>query len=158
MNGRRLLLLLSILCGLAAGALLGWRAGPALSKAHYIVQVAERVWLEESQGLTEQTRQSEAYRKTGLPSEHIYRQAREIRGRFQIGGALFGLWCALTAGSSLGSIFSRRPPREYEPDPAHCLACGRCYLSCPVERERRKQECGAGSQPAGADAARDLNA
>ena len=136
MNHRRIHGLALFFVCLIAGGLLGWLAGPALSRSHYVVQVAERVWLEESRGLTEQTNQSQAFRATGLPAESLYQQAREIRGQFRIGGLVFGLWCGLVAGASLISALAERRPREYEPDPAHCLVCGRCYLSCPVELER----------------------
>jgi NAD-dependent dihydropyrimidine dehydrogenase PreA subunit len=30
----------------------------------------------------------------------------------------------------------RRRRHDYEADPAACLSCARCYLSCPVEHER----------------------
>ena len=139
MNGRALNYFLMILVLAAVGAALGLLAGPAMARHNYIVQVAERVWLEESQGLTERTLQSNAFRATAMPPASLYAQAREVRDRFRLGGMLFGLWCGLVAALKIASVMHDRARRIYDADPADCLACARCYLSCPVELERRKE-------------------
>ena len=119
----------------------GWFAGravaPALSRDHYIVQVAERLYLEESRGLEERTLQSTAFRATGgMPVERLYEQAREAQGQFAVGAPLFGCAAGLIAAITILLIARDRRRDEYEADRAHCLSCGRCYLSCPVERDR----------------------
>jgi ferredoxin len=119
-----------------AGGLAGLLAAPALSRTHYLVQAAERVWLEESEKTPERTLQSSAFRATGIPLKDLFEDARGIRDRFRTGSTLFGLWCGLAAGLKIASILSRRAGREYEAEAGHCLACGRCFLSCPVERKR----------------------
>ncbi|MCX7011850.1 MAG: hypothetical protein NTW86_04665 [Candidatus Sumerlaeota bacterium] len=136
MSIRRLALLGLIAACALAGAGAGWLAGPGLARYNYFVQTAERVWQEQSQGLTEQTLQSTAFRATGLPASTLYEQARQIRASFQRGGALFGLWCGLVVGCSIVGALHERRRTIWEPDPARCLACARCYLTCPVERER----------------------
>lgn len=148
----RLGLIVILLALPLCGTLAGWHSAPALARTNYIVKVAERVWLEESKGLKERTLESEAFRSTGMPVETIYAQAREIRKKFELGGALFGLWCGLIAAIKIAAIKiaaikmaharSPRRLREYDTDPSLCLACARCYLSCPIERERLKEQNG----------------
>ncbi|HUT26125.1 MAG TPA: hypothetical protein VM492_17465 [Sumerlaeia bacterium] len=136
MTDRRAVSVWLILSLALLGGLAGLLAAPALSRAHYLVQVAERVWLEESEKTPERTLQSNAFRATGIPIEDLFEDARRIRDRFRTGSTLFGLWCGLAAGLKIASILSRRARREYEAEAGHCLACGRCFLSCPVERKR----------------------
>jgi len=159
MKHKRMPLFLLILSCVLLGAISGWLSGPSLANWNYIVKTAGEVWAEESSDSdAEWTDRSEAFRRTGAPElvEYwkargmdlnggspsidlfglLYAQAGEIRGKFRVGGTFFGLWCGLVVGFSLVSaIMARRRP-AYHPDPAHCVACGRCYWSCPVERER----------------------
>lgn len=138
MKNRALLSLILLLALPALGGLLGRLAGPSLSRTNYIVQVAERVWLEESRGLSERTLQSTAFRATGLPAAQLYDQARQIQARFAVAGMFFGLFIGLIAALKIGRVLAEPDRHQYEADPAQCLACGRCYPSCPVEQDRRK--------------------
>lgn len=119
-----------------AGAAAGWLAGPALARTDYTVQVAERLYREESLRLKDQTLQTEAFHVLGGNAALLFSQARETRERFRVGSALFGLWCGLAVAIKVFTIFFRRRRKEYEADQAHCVACGRCYLTCPIERLR----------------------
>ena len=122
------------------GAALGCLAGPTLARMDYIVQVAERVWLEQSTGLEERTLQSEAFYATNTPSANLFEQAREIRVAFRRGTAWFGLWCGLVAALTIVSALSPRRRREFLADPGECLACARCYEACPVEHEHLPEQ------------------
>ena len=134
---RRMIFILLILVLPFIGWMIGWSAGPWLARANYIVQVAERVWQEETAGLEERTLQSDAFRLTGgIPAETLFSQALEIRDQFRTGAAWLGLWIGLVAALKIISILRTREGTEYEADRALCVACGRCYLACPVERER----------------------
>jgi hypothetical protein len=63
-------------------------------------------------------------------------EAVAVRRRFVLAGALFGVWIALVVSAKqLGFSFWRKRT-DYEPDRAGCLACARCFLSCPQERVR----------------------
>jgi ferredoxin len=44
----------------------------------------------------------------------------------------------LVAGLKLVSLAVRRKQQDYETDPSQCLACGRCFKSCPQELQRLK--------------------
>jgi len=135
--------------GCLAGAGAGWLAGPWLSRSHYAVQTAEAVYARAA-GLTgaeteDQALRAEAVREQGLAVAPLYESARQIRRQFQRGGMLFGLWCALAIGARIAWIRRERAPRIYETDRADCVACARCFWSCPVEREWRKSKDGLGA-------------
>lgn len=114
-----------------------WLVGlnsPVLAQVHPRVRLAQRVWLEE-QGLVEgKTEESEAFDALGLPSVDLYREAAAIRSEFDTGSWVLGAWIGLVFGLRMITLSARRHRDGYEPDPATCLACCRCYASCPVGR------------------------
>ena len=134
---RRIALILTLFLPLA-GVLLGYMAGPFFARADGTVQLAARIWQEESRGLTERTLESEAFRGTGREPSELFAEAQRIERRLSIGGAFFGAWCGLVIALKLFAA-ARVPKREiYEADPAECVSCGRCFLYCPRERLRLK--------------------
>ncbi len=131
--------LVVVLALLAAGPLGGWWAGPSLARVHRTVQLAARIWRQDSEGLEERTLESEAFRATGRPREELFAKAARIERQFALGTAVLGLWCAVVIGLKLLSS-SRTPHREiYDIDHTQCVVCGRCFLSCPRERLRLKR-------------------
>jgi ferredoxin len=139
--------LLVLLCVLGSGA--GYLAAPFFARQHYAVRMAEQLREQEtrdlkSESVAEKIRldlakesfEMQAVRTLGLASDQLYAEAREVHRRFRIGSFLFGLWCGLVAGLKLLNLFIARPGAFYEADKSHCLACGRCYLACPVEHKR----------------------
>ncbi len=139
--------LLLLLCMLGSAA--GYLAAPAFARQHYAVRMAEQLFAQESRDLKaesveekirlDQEKNSfemQAVRTLGLAPNQLYEEAREIHRRFRIGSLLFGLWCGLVAGLKLLNLFIARRGTFYEADKAHCLACGRCYLACPIEHKR----------------------
>jgi len=136
MKPKQLLILLLLLPLL--GALMGRAAGPFFARANGTVRLAARIWREDTQGLTERTLESTAFRDTGRPREELFAAAERIERQFDLGTALFGAWCGLVVAMKFLGVLMSVPQRTYEPDPANCLACCRCFLSCPVERQRLK--------------------
>lgn len=139
--------LLVLFCAL--GSLMGYLAAPSLAHLHYSVRLAERLYAQESrdpkkESVEEKIRldrdknsfEMQAVRTLGLSPSQLYEEAREVHRRFRIGSLLFGLWCGVVAGLKLVNLFVTRQSSVYEADKAHCLACGRCYLACPVEHKR----------------------
>jgi ferredoxin len=119
----------------------GWicaRLHTVTSRMHATVRLAERVWLEEAGKVQGTTDASLAFRATGKTIEALYDEASGIRERFRFGGWLLGGFIGLVVGAKLISLSVWRRRSDYEPDPAGCLACGRCFEYCPRERLRRK--------------------
>lgn len=142
---KRLVVILVVLA--AVGGLAGYLAGPFMARAHPRVQVAARVAREQREGLSERTLASEAYRDTGEPLEALYAEARHIEHNMSLGAALFGAWCGMVVAFKLGAVARERRRESYEADPARCLACGRCFISCPHERRRLAEETASVAEP-----------
>jgi ferredoxin len=70
------------------------------------------------------------------PVDPVFVQAYKQKRAYELGGALFGLWVGLVLGGKLIALSVRRRRTEYETDAGGCLACTRCYASCPVEHDR----------------------
>jgi NosR/NirI family nitrous oxide reductase transcriptional regulator len=132
-----LLLLLPVLVFLG-----GW-AGSSIkgltSQAHETVRLAKQIYLEEAGQTEEITDASTAFRATGQHIEELYKQASNIRARFEIGGWVLGGFIGLVIGLKLIGLSVWRQRTDYEADRASCLACGRCYKYCPKEHVRLKK-------------------
>ena len=76
--------------------------------------------------------------ETGRPVEDLYGEALAITGEFAVGAPILGGFVGLTIGLALLALSVRRRREDYEADRALCIACGRCFEYCPVERARRK--------------------
>jgi len=141
----------------ALGALGGWGVAPFVARQNDTVRLAERVALEDAEDLPERTLESDAWRGLGEPTASLYARAHAAERRIAVAGVVFGIWCGLVVGLKL--FAASRPARadEYSIDHALCMACGRCFLSCPREHLRLKRRRGElpaeeGPQPEGADA------
>ncbi|MEI6280264.1 MAG: 4Fe-4S binding protein, partial [Verrucomicrobiae bacterium] len=129
-----MILLLPLLLGL--GGWLGGLTGKNLARNHRTVNLAERVCLEESGRASGTTDTSAVFRATGAPVESLYADARTVRDRFVLAGRLCGVWIALVVGGKLIALAIRRKRHDYEADQSRCVACARCFLSCPQELQR----------------------
>ncbi len=115
----------------------GWLtslSGPLLARVHPQVRLANRLWLEEHDRVEGKTPATEAFELHEIPSADVYREAIDIHGRFYAGAWGLGGWLGLVLGLKMIGQAVRRHRPEYGIDPGSCVACGRCYASCPVER------------------------
>ncbi|MFC1793025.1 4Fe-4S binding protein [Planctomycetota bacterium] len=132
-----LLLLLPVLVFLG-----GW-AGSSLkgvtSQAHETVRLAKQIYLEETGETVEVTDASTAFRATGQQINELYKQASNIRARFELGGWIAGGFIGLVIGLKLIGLSVWRRRTDYEAGRASCLACGRCFKYCPREHIRLKK-------------------
>jgi polyferredoxin len=130
-----MLVLLPILC------LVGYFGGRALeeplSRLHPTARLAERVYLEQTGVFTDTSDASDGFYRTGRPVAELYAEAYQIRARLGTAGGWLGGWVGLVVGLKLVALSRRRRRHDYEPDPAVCVSCGRCFWYCPKEQERR---------------------
>ena len=129
-----MILLLPVL--LVLGGWLGGMTANNLAGKHRTVHLAERVFLEESGAVQDTTDASAAFRITGAPVESLYAEARVVQDRYVLAGRLCGLWIALVVGGKLIALAIRRKRHDYEADQTRCVACARCFRSCPQELQR----------------------
>jgi ferredoxin len=87
---------------------------------------------------------------TGGQKTTVLSQAAAIRTHIVWGGWILGGFLGLVVGGKLISLTVRRRRDGYQPDPSKCLACGRCFEYCPIERQRR----GTGVPPVSSPARR----
>ena len=136
-RARVLLMLLPMI--LLLGGWIGFKAAPALARSNAAVRLAERIRLEEAGLVADRTDESTAFRTTNRTIESLYTEAENKQQDFVIGstllGGAMGLLCGLTLMRT--HICFRRD--QYEAHRAGCVACGRCYLSCPREHLRRQR-------------------
>ncbi len=133
----RLAVLLALLpVVVLAGAGLVRLGSPVLAQVHAKVRLADRLWLEEQGRVEGRTDATEAFFIHGLPNMDAYREAAAIKKRFDTGSWILGAWIGLVLGLRMISMSVRRHRQEYQADPATCVACARCYASCPVEHAR----------------------
>jgi ferredoxin len=69
--------------------------------------------------------------------DKISTEAAQIQRKFALASVAFGGWVGLVIGMKLLSLALRRERTDYEPDAGACLACARCFESCPNEIARR---------------------
>jgi len=117
---------------IAVGIGLGLLVSGPLSRAHFTVRLAERVWLEKAglvQGTTEETR---AFYELSTTAEQLMAQATVIRGKVRTGSGLLGAFIGLVVSCKLLALSIRRKRTDYEPDRGDCYSCARCSDACSV--------------------------
>jgi ferredoxin len=145
---RRLLVLLALAPAvLALGGGLGAWLGHPFARMHHTVRLADRAALERAGKVEGTVDMTDAFYSSGGDPERLRADADAVERGMVRGGAALGLWVAAVVLAKLIhlSIYRRRP--DYEPDPAACISCGRCFAYCPVERERIKKRGGAAPLP-----------
>ena len=131
--------MLLLLPALVAGGvgLFGLLATP-LSRMHPRVRQAERVWLEDKGHVEGEDDMAKAFRRTDRPPHELHAEALALRADFALGARLVGAFVGLIVGLRLLHLSVRRTRTDYEADRGLCIACGRCFAYCPIERKRRK--------------------
>ncbi len=137
---RRLVWLIGLLPVLVVGgAWLGHHLGPALSRSHPFIRLAERMVQEESGQVRDTTDASTAFRASGVSLETLYDQATDLRKQFTVAGGWLGGFLGLVIGAKLLALSIYQHRTDYEAQRAGCVACARCYVYCPREHRRLKQ-------------------
>ena len=141
---RRLALLLVLLPVLVAGGtLLGRQLAAPMARLDFTVALAERVRAEDLGLVDDTTDASDAFRNTGQPVKELFEAAIVQRDKLRLAGMGLGAWIGLVIGVKLIHLSIRRRRTDYDPNPANCVSCGRCFWYCPqdkTESGKRKAE------------------
>jgi NosR/NirI family transcriptional regulator, nitrous oxide reductase regulator len=135
-GGRKLgLALLAAPLLIAAGAGAGMLSHTLLARLHPVVQLAERVTLENQGIYEEMTLDSEAFRSGDTSLEELYAEAETVRAAFFSGAAWLGAFVGLVIAARIIAYSMVRERKDYIADRTACLSCGRCFRYCPVEEQ-----------------------
>ena len=131
LNG--LVLLLPVLV-----VLFGWVGGvlsEPLAQLNRTVSLAEQL-LDEPEGLSEPSTDAiEAFSQSGQSFDDLMLKAKTLRRQFHVGGWLLGIFLGLVFGFKLIKLSLSWKRHDYEVDRGNCLSCGRCFSSCPNDKE-----------------------
>jgi len=122
----------------AAGAIGGAWAGPAVSQLHPAVRAAVRVAAEQHtlpDAISDETR---AARQAKNEDEYL-RHADNVRRQFAWGTAIAAAVFGLIAGGQLITLSRRRQRERYDIDSARCVSCARCYNACPAGKRKKEK-------------------
>ncbi len=136
-RGKRYLgcLLLASPIIVACTAWLGTTWSVPLSRLDFQVRLAEQVLLEETEHVAS-TDASDASRNSGRPLHALYAEGVERQQHFVCLGGWLGAWIGFVLSAKLVQLSIRRRRTQYHLDQLGCVACGRCFQSCPVEPVR----------------------
>jgi NosR/NirI family nitrous oxide reductase transcriptional regulator len=129
---RRLAWLLALLpLVTATSAFVVSRLDGVLARCHPTVRLAERIVAESSGEASGTTLESRTFRSKSASVEELLERAQDLRRRFRAVGWGVGAFLGLSLMIKLVALSTRRRRHEPSPDPAACLACGRCFAACP---------------------------
>lgn len=131
-----LLVLLPVL--IAGGAWFGGQLAVPVSKLNPTVDLAERYIAEQKNPADHgvMTPDALSLERAAHNPEAILNAATDLRQRFWLACVVFGGWVGLVIGVKLISLSLPTMRTDFEPDRGACLACARCFRSCPQELVR----------------------
>ncbi|MBL7116048.1 MAG: 4Fe-4S binding protein [Kiritimatiellae bacterium] len=137
----RLAGLLALLPALVlSGAILGAMLAQPLSYSHKKIKLLHLLQQEGLEAINDATIETEAWRRGDQTYEELVEETNEIRRSFRSGSIFFCSFVGFVFGAKLISLSILRRRKDYTPDPATCMSCGRCYKACPIENERLKEK------------------
>jgi len=120
-----------------AGLVLGAAGAPLFARAHTLVRLADDVRLHEAGYDVADLDEIEAFVNSKEKAVDVIANAEDIVSTFRIGAAAFGAWCGLVFALKIFAFNRTRRREIHEIDYDACVACARCFMSCPRERLRR---------------------
>lgn len=111
----------------------GWLTGAWVARAHPAVRMAE-VLATVPQEAADQYPELEAFRRGGASRDEAEACAAEAVRRFRAGGTGAGVFVGVVMGLRLLGMTRLRRRPLHEADRMRCVACGRCWDACPLNR------------------------
>jgi NAD-dependent dihydropyrimidine dehydrogenase PreA subunit len=128
------LILLPFLLGFGFWA--GGALGKPLVRWHEDALLAEQLVAEDAGAM--ETEITASFREGSRTREQLLEDVANRKARLSRGGRWVGAFLGLVVGLRLISLRIRWKRTGYEPDRAECVACARCYITCPQQRKREK--------------------
>jgi NosR/NirI family transcriptional regulator, nitrous oxide reductase regulator len=97
------------------------------------VHLAKEVLRFEKDPNLQLTEDIKAFRTSGKTNDDLYKEAKQVLGKFYIGGWILGGFIGLVFGLTLASVSIFRYRTDYEPNKGTCFSCARCFDYCPVK-------------------------
>jgi NosR/NirI family nitrous oxide reductase transcriptional regulator len=119
---------------IGAGIGMGLLVAPVMSRAHFQVRLAERVYLEKHKLVEGTTEESRAFYETNLTYDALMDQADRIKRKVRNGSGILGAFMGLVVACKLLALSIRRKRTDYEPNRGDCYSCARCSDACSVGR------------------------
>ncbi len=119
---------------IGAGIGMGLLVAPVMSRAHFQVRLAERVYLEKHKLVEGTTEESRAFYETSLTYDALMDQAARIKRKVRNGSGILGAFMGLVVACKLLALSIRRKRTDYEPNRGDCYSCARCSDACSVGR------------------------
>ncbi len=121
---------------MVVGAAVGWGFGRGAAALHPTVHLA-LARQETVEGAAEGSRPDRlALARAEREARELTPRAAELVRRMQYAGLGLGAWTGLVIGLKVLSVGMVRRRNEFQPDRSACVACARCFESCPQERIR----------------------
>jgi formate hydrogenlyase subunit 6/NADH:ubiquinone oxidoreductase subunit I len=115
---------------------IGSQLGEPLARWNPQVLLAEQLTAEQVGYTIETTDASDAFRSTGRDPQEAFRAAENLQQRSKTLAAWLGAWFGLVVAIRLVQLSLRRQRPEYQANRSGCVACARCFRTCPVELVR----------------------
>lgn len=122
---------------IAALAIGGWFCGDGFSRLHREVELARQVAANQQQAIARPSDELKQFLAAGDSADELFAHVRIVQHRFRAAAAGVGAWMGLVICWKLIAYTIRRTRKEYTADAGTCLACARCFDSCPVELKRK---------------------
>lgn len=135
-RSRLKLLLIAAVILVITGYIAGKYAAPTLALTNPDVRLSHDLWNEQHDSGVKPSELSYSAKTQNRPLADIYKSASNAERTYKTGTPIAGAILGSILGLRLISFNVRRHREDYEADTSGCVACGRCYSSCPVEQAR----------------------
>lgn len=116
---------------IVAGAVLMRSVSSDLSRANKDIRLYDMVMQHEADPQDILTVELEAFYGQGGTVENLTEKYNRTQADFKFYATIAGALIGLVIGITLINLSVKRTRKQYEIDPADCVACGRCFSYCP---------------------------
>lgn len=105
-----------------------------LSKAHPDVYLSELLIKHPEMKVNPVNLDVQTFMSSGRSLDDLVNSATIVREKFYTGSWLLGIFMGLVIAFTILNQLMFRSRKDYEPDKADCVSCGRCMDFCPIKK------------------------